>query len=368
VESRVRGDTSIVPKTIDDTAGAYDRATEQLEKYIATTNAAAETVGKSVAEQEKAKAMAQLLAAAQKDGTAVTAEMRAEMDKLSERAGVAAQALQKAKIAADIKFDRDTALLWSEDVQIAQQLKGLYPDVATALGSVEAQGIRVNNAMKGLSSQIENDLTSGLTDLVSGSKSAGQAFSDMSGMIIKAIEQMIIKITIVEPLMKALQASIGGSGLNVGSLLGIGGAGGSSAGTGLSLASTGGLYHTGGIVGAEPTSMRDVHPSAFSGAHRFHTGGIAGDEVPIIAKKGEGVFTPGQMAALGGAGGSVTVNVINAPAGVQSQQTTRDAQGNTRVDITLKKAVDGAVGDSLSAGTGRRVLANQYGVRQFTGS
>jgi hypothetical protein len=45
------------------------RATEQLEKYIATTNAAAETVGKSVAEQEKEKAMAQLLAAAQKDIT-----------------------------------------------------------------------------------------------------------------------------------------------------------------------------------------------------------------------------------------------------------------------------------------------------------
>jgi ABC-type uncharacterized transport system substrate-binding protein len=93
--------------------------------------------------------MAQLLAAAQKDGTTVTAEMGLEMDRLSERAGVAAQALQKAKVAADIKFDRDTALLSSEDVQIAQQLKGLYPDVATALGSVEAQGIRVNNAMKG---------------------------------------------------------------------------------------------------------------------------------------------------------------------------------------------------------------------------
>jgi ABC-type uncharacterized transport system substrate-binding protein len=115
------------------------------------------------------------------------------MDKLSERAGVAAQALQKAKIAADIKFNRDTAFLSQDDVQIAQQLKGLDPDVATALGSVEAQGIRVNNAMKGLSSQIESDLTSGLTDLVSGSKSAGQAFSDMSNTIIRAIEQMIIK-------------------------------------------------------------------------------------------------------------------------------------------------------------------------------
>jgi len=139
--------------------------------------------------------------------------LRTEIDKLADRAAAAAQALEKAKIAADIKFNRDTGLLSSEDVQIAQQLKGLYPDVATALGSVEAQGIRVNNAMRELSSSIGSDLTSGLTDLVSGSKSAGQAFQDMSNTIIKAIEQMIIKITIVEPLMRALQSAIGGSGL-----------------------------------------------------------------------------------------------------------------------------------------------------------
>ena len=76
------------------------------------------------------------------------------------------------------------------------------------------------------------------------------------------------------------------------------------------------------------------------------------------------------VAAAGGSGGGskVTVNVINAPAGVESQQTSTDAQGNTRVDITLKKAVDGAVGDSLAGGTGRCVLRDQYGVRQFTGS
>lgn len=58
--------------------------------------------------------------------------------------------------------------------------------------------------------------------------------------------------------------------------------------------------HSGGIVGSEATFMRYVHPSHFDGASRFHTGGIAGDEVPIIARRGEGVFTPGQMAALGG--------------------------------------------------------------------
>ena len=48
--------------------------------------------------------------------------------------------LEKAKVAADIKFNRNTALLSQDDVQIVTRLKGLYPDVATALSSVEAEG------------------------------------------------------------------------------------------------------------------------------------------------------------------------------------------------------------------------------------
>lgn len=72
-----------------------------------------------------------------------------------------------------------------------------------------------------------------------------------------------------------------------------------------------GIAHTGGIIG----SLRGgkfVNPAVFAGAPRFHTGGIVGGltkgEVPIIAKKGEGVFTPEQMKALGG--GSSTNQVI----------------------------------------------------------
>ena len=112
-------------------------------------------------------------------------------------------------------------------------------------------------------------------------------------------------------------------------------------------------FARGGVVGA-PT----IAPMALFGE--------AGPEAIVPLKRGAdgnlGIASSG-----GGRGGNVTVNVINAPAGVESQQTTTDAQGNTRVDITLKKAVDGAVGDSLAAGTGRRVLRDQYGVRQFMG-
>jgi hypothetical protein len=53
-------------------------------------------------------------------------------------AATAAQALEKAKVAVvDIKFNRNTALLSQEDVPIATQLKGLYPDVATALPGMQ---------------------------------------------------------------------------------------------------------------------------------------------------------------------------------------------------------------------------------------
>ena len=47
------------------------------------------------------------------------------------------------------------------------------------------------------------------------------------------------------------------------------------------------------------SGMRMVDPSIFFGAQRLHNGGIAGDEVPTVLKAGEGVFTPGQMSALG---------------------------------------------------------------------
>lgn len=70
-------------------------------------------------------------------------------------------------------------------------------------------------------------------------------------------------------------------------------------------------FHAGGIVGLEGGARRYVHPAYFEHAPRLHSGGLAGGEVPAILKRGEGVFTPEQMRAMGGGAGNVTVNVIN---------------------------------------------------------
>ncbi|WP_158081514.1 hypothetical protein [Nitrobacter vulgaris] len=40
-----------------------------------------------------------------------------------------------------------------------------YPDVATALESIEATAYRTNQALSGVSSSISNDLASGLTNI-----------------------------------------------------------------------------------------------------------------------------------------------------------------------------------------------------------
>ena len=111
----------------------------------------------------------------------------------------------------------------------------------------------------------------------------------------------------------------------------------------------GGGYHSGGIVGSEPTFTRDVPASVFNNAPRFHTGGIVGGEVPTILLPGEGVFTAGQMKALGGALGDnasgisvsmpVTIDARGADSGVEQ----RLAGAVTQMQSWVVKSVPGIV-------------------------
>jgi TP901 family phage tail tape measure protein/lambda family phage tail tape measure protein len=90
--------------------------------------------------------------------------------------------------------------------------------------------------------------------------------------------------------------------------------------------------HTGGIVGLEASGYSLVHPSVFHGAPRFHGGGLVGDERPIIARKGEGVFTPEQMRALSPARGGDTIQIsitVNAETGA----TQTSSQGSNARDM-----------------------------------
>jgi hypothetical protein len=134
-------------KAID--TSAYDRATESLRKYIEVNDAASKSVDAGVYEQERLKAIAELTAAGLKDGLSrAAATAKAELSGMADEAADAALKLAKAKIASDIKFGSNTALLSQSDVAIATHLKGIYPDVATALNSVEAVALRVSGSLK----------------------------------------------------------------------------------------------------------------------------------------------------------------------------------------------------------------------------
>jgi hypothetical protein len=74
-------------------------------------------------------------------------------------------------------------------------------------------------------------------------------------------------------------------------------------------------HHTGGVAGSAMPSGR-VNMNLFAGANRWHTGTggmtLGGDEIPIIAKRGEQVDWPQNLARqYGGKGGNFAMGDIN---------------------------------------------------------
>jgi hypothetical protein len=204
----------------------FETAVDNAEKRIATLKAEAASIDDTTAARERAKTVAQLEEAAKransaagKANTEVTDEQRKSIEKEADAIQVATQAFAKAQVDSQIKFGAGTAFLSQSDVAIAQQLKGLYPDVATALGSAEAQALRFNEASRQIADTISSNLTTGLADVIDGTKTAGQAFQNFSKVVIRAIEEAIIKLLIVGPLMRSLQSGLGGI-FGVGSIAG----------------------------------------------------------------------------------------------------------------------------------------------------
>ena len=130
---------------------------------------------------------------------------------------------------------------------------------------------------------------------------------------------------------------------------------------------TGGLYHTGGMVGSGGPG-RSVPWGLFAGAPRYHTGGLLSGERPIIARDGEGIFTPRQMdnadaliraamqrpstAVENRAVGASTVTVINNGQPVSATKTERVGADGQR-DITI-------VLDELQAANAANANAKTY--------
>lgn len=165
-----------------------------------------------------------------------------------------------------------------------------------------------------------NNLTTALTDISMGTTTAGAAFRNLGLQVIRSLQEMIIKIMVVQPLVKALQSSLSGvgGGFSLSSLFGGGGAAaGAGSGTGLSLASTSGLYAKGGAFehGYPVHAFADGgivnNPTIFPMANGSGLMGEAGPEAIMPLKRG----SDGRLgvAAGGGSGASSTTHVVYSP-------------------------------------------------------
>ncbi|MDB5617467.1 hypothetical protein [Tardiphaga sp.] len=146
----------------------FDGAVISANKHIAAMRADADAVGATAGEHARLRAEAQLLEAAQQKGGAATDAQKQKISELGQAASDAATKLARASVDHEISFGRQTAFMSSEDVAIARQLASIYPDVATALGSVEASALRTNSAISQFSQQSMTPISEGLSDIATG--------------------------------------------------------------------------------------------------------------------------------------------------------------------------------------------------------
>jgi lambda family phage tail tape measure protein len=281
--------TKLLTNSVADGNNRYDSAVISVQRHTAQMVADTAAVGLGAGKLAEFRAEAQLLSAAQAAGLTVTDAMRERIAKLAADARVAADNLASMNIANDVKRGRDTAFLSQADVEIANQLKGKYADVAVALGSVEAESLRVNQAARSIATTLETNLTTGITDAISGAKSFGSAMQDTGKIVVRAIEEMIVKMLILKPLMSGLSSVFGGGGIAQGPM-----PDGSVVPSALGNMFDGGNvipFAQGGIIDREM-----VVPMARMGE--------AGPEAIVPLRRG----ADGNLGIAGGGSGSVTVH------------------------------------------------------------
>ena len=292
------------------------------------------------------------------------ADIRMQYHELTDAMGAAISKANTWKTEALSSLDRTKA---GYD-EFASQVETIYQDMIAKARDEDLQNSKIweDGLKRGFRSVFDeaSDAASGAENLVTkafGSmedalvdfvKTGKLDFASLADSIISDMIRMQVQSSVTKPLSNAL-------GDFVGSLFG-----GSETST----------AHTGGVIGSDHLSSKSVSPFVFAGAPKFHTGGIVGDEVPIIAKRGEAVFTPGQMKLLGGALGSsdkvnVRVNVHNHASNATARaDVQRDGSGGLDLNIIIEE-IENTMTRNVSRGEGMApTLERRYGLNPAAGS
>lgn len=186
------------------------------------------------------------------------------------------------------KFDEITQSIQDRSAEMARRLRADSVSVTEAwqhgweqqLKSYGSFSERVSSGAAQVADSLDRNFTDAFTGLITGTKSAGQAFSQMATSIVNDLVRIAVQQLLVRSILSGASA--------LGSSFGGGGAGGGANATAYNVNLGGAAFvdHLGGVVGSGPV-------------RRFHTGGVWGDEQMVIGRKGEVMFTPDQLSALG---------------------------------------------------------------------
>jgi len=274
-------------KSAESAAKRFSGALDSVAKHNAQVKGQVEALGQGAGAIARLETEYRLTEQAQQSFGKVTDETRTKIKTQADDAGAAADALAKARIAVSTDFNIKTAFLTSEDLQIAQQLRGIYGnDIPTALGSAEAAGIRTANALRQIS-QIGQDINRGLfTDFTQQIRNGASAMDALQTAGVNALGKIADKLAgmAADNLWKAAFGG-GGGGLNLFSLLGGGGT-------------------------AAPTMGLGGLPAMYASGTDFARGGlsIVGEKGPELLNipRGSQVI-PNDVLRQGGGVGDITV-------------------------------------------------------------
>lgn len=329
-----------IPTRKNDTADAYDRATESIAKHTARTLADADATGAGAAAQAELRAEYQLTTAAQQAGIPITQKVKDQIQDIAQDAGLAAEALAKANVASTISRDNQTSFFTPEDVAIANQLKAIYgDDIPAAMASSQAAALRFNSAIKELGN-LGQQINSGfLVDFETKIRNGASAMDAFKSAGLNALGKISDKLAQMAA-DNLWSSAFGGSG--GGGLLGLLGGGGGGA---LSFAGDLGAG-TGGLAFPKFAKGTDGAPGGIS---------LVGENGPELVNLPRGAQVIPNDVLRSGSGGS-----INAPVNINIDARGADANGLAGVQqqiAMLKATLPGQIVATVRDAKARRVLA-----------
>jgi tape measure domain-containing protein len=183
-----------------------------------------------------------------------------------------------------------------------------------------------------------NGMEDALVDFVTTGKAS---FTDFANSVLRDIARIVVRQSIMTPIAQGVGAMFGGGYT-----------------TDYSIPMTSSGYHSGGIVGSESSFSRNVNSSIFNNAPKYHNGGLVGGEVPAILKRGEGVFTPEQMKALG----ATNIQIIDQRSSPNSSQISTEESSGADGQRLVRVLVRDEVRSGLTNGSFDKTLKGNMGL------